>query len=70
MTLLAERFRLTGQVGVLKKRQALPPSDLQREAEQLAKIARLAEEIGLDPAFAQRFLCLIIDEVLRKHQLV
>ena len=31
---LAERFKLTKQVGVLKAENALPPSDKQREAEQ------------------------------------
>lgn len=66
--LLAERFKATKQVGVLKARRGLPPSDPAREAVQIARLRRLAEESGLDPHFAEKFLAFIVDEVIRHHE--
>ena len=65
--LLAERFRCTQQVGVLKATVGLPPSDPAREDEQLARLRRLAKEAGLDPVFAEKVLGFIIAEVIRNH---
>ena len=65
--LLAERFKYTGQVGRLKAAHGLPPADPAREAEQVARLRRLAAEARLDPAFAEKFLAFIIDEVIRHH---
>jgi len=65
--LLAERFRCTQQVGVLKARLHLPPSDPDREVAQMARLRSLAEESGLDPVFAEKFLAFIIAEVIRGH---
>ena len=47
--LLAERFRCTQQVGVLKATVGLPPSDPAREEQQMARLRQLAQEAGLDP---------------------
>ena len=66
--LLAERFRNTKRVGRLKARAMMPPSDPQREAWQIARLRRLAEEADLDPAFAEKFLEFILDEVIRHHE--
>ena len=44
---LAERFKLTQAVGELKARHGMPPSDPGREATQIARLRRLAEDAGL-----------------------
>ena len=65
---LAERFKHTQQVGRLKAEHDLPPSDPAREATQIARLQRLAEEAHLDPEFAKKFLTFIISEVIRHHE--
>ena len=66
--LLAERFRCTKKVGVLKARLDLPPADPDREDRQVARLRALAEEAGLDPVFAEKFLKFIVEEVIRHHE--
>ena len=44
---LAERFKHTQAVGRLKAENDLPPSDPAREASQIARLERLAEEADL-----------------------
>ena len=65
---LAERFKHTQAVGVLKARHALPPSDPAREADQIARLKDLAERADLDPDFATKFLNFIIQEVIQHHR--
>lgn len=65
--LLAERFRCTQQVGVLKATVGLPPSDPAREEQQMARLRQLALDAGLDPVFAEKVLGFIIAEVIRNH---
>ena len=65
---LAERFKHTQAVGQLKAAHDLPPSDPAREARQIERLERLAEEANLDPAFAKKFLTFIIGEVIRHHE--
>lgn len=65
---LAERFKHTQGVGRLKAEHGLPPSDLSREARQIARLEQLAEDSGLDPDFAKKFLAFIISEVIRHHE--
>ena len=66
--LLAERFKATQRVGHLKAAEGLPPADLGREAEQIERLRRLAQESGLDPVFAEKFLGFIVEEVIRHHE--
>jgi chorismate mutase len=65
---LAERFAHTQAVGRLKAEHALPPSDPEREAQQIARLESLALEAGLDPDFAKKFLGFVIEEVIRHHR--
>ncbi|WP_084398479.1 chorismate mutase [Henriciella aquimarina] len=65
---LAERFKLTQQVGHLKAKHDMPPADKAREARQIERLKRLSEESGLDPAFAEKFLNFIVAEVIRHHE--
>ncbi|MDV7271979.1 chorismate mutase [Thioclava sp. A2] len=65
---LAERFIHTQAVGKLKAAHELPPSDPAREATQIARLERMAEESGLDPEFAKKFLNFVIAEVIRHHE--
>ena len=66
--LLAERFKLTKQVGVYKAAHDLPPADPAREKEQIARLRNLAHEADLDPAFAEKFYAFIVTEVIRHHE--
>ena len=68
--LLAERFKCTQRVGVLKAELGLPPADPQRETEQIARLRSLAASAHLDPAFAEKFLSFVIDEVIRHHRAI
>ena len=68
--LLAERFRCTKAVGVLKAQHNLPPADPARETQQIARLRQLAQDANLDPDFAEKFLNFIIREVIRHHEAI
>lgn len=65
--IMAERFKITQQVGHLKADKGLPPADPGREAQQIARLRRLADEAELDPEFAEKLLNFIVSEVVRHH---
>lgn len=66
--LLAERFKITQDVGRYKATAGLPPADTEREARQVERLRVLAEESGLDPVFSEKFLRFIVAEVIHHHQ--
>jgi chorismate mutase len=68
--LLAERFKCTQAVGEMKAALGLPAADPEREAEQLARLRRLAADAELDPVFAEKFLAFVVREVIRHHEAI
>jgi chorismate mutase len=66
--MLAERFKITKKVGAYKAQTGLPPADPDREARQIGRLRTLAAEAELDPAFSEKFLRFLIDEVIRHHE--
>jgi chorismate mutase len=68
--MLAERFRCTEAVSRLKAEHGLPAADLTREAEQIARLRRLAVDARFNPDFAEKFLNFIIREVIKHHERV
>ena len=66
--LLAERFKATQAVGVLKAERHMPPADPAREERQIARLREHAEASGLDPVFAEKFLNFVIAEVIHHHE--
>jgi chorismate mutase len=68
--ILAERFKATQRVGVLKAELGLPASDPGREAQQVERLRRLAREADLDPVFAEKFLSFVVAEVIRHHEAI
>ncbi|MHC5655447.1 chorismate mutase [Stappia sp.] len=66
--MLAERFKCTQKVGVLKAHYQLPPADPAREERQIERLRSLARDANLDPDFAEKFLTFIVKEVIRHHE--
>lgn len=65
--MLAERFKCTKRVGVLKAENDIPPSDIDREQRQIERLRKLAVDAELDAEFAEKFLNFIIREVIQNH---
>ncbi len=68
--LLAERFKATQKVGILKAEEGLPPADPGREEQQIERLKDLALDSGLDPVFAEKFLAFVVAEVIRHHEAI
>ena len=68
--MLAERFRCTRRVGLLKAEHHLPPADPAREAQQIVRLRRLASASKLDPDFAEKFHAFVVSKVIRHHEAV
>ena len=66
--LLAERFRITLEIGFYKAANALPPADPVRQHEQIDRLREMARAEGLDPDFCERFMHMVMDEVIANHR--
>lgn len=66
--LLAERFKFTQSVGVLKAEAGMPASDPDREKVQIQRLRALAVDSHLDPDFTEKFLGFIVSEVIHHHE--
>lgn len=66
--IMAERFRVTKAVGALKAEHDFPPSDPDREKNQVKRLRELAVSSNLDPDFAEKLLNFIISEVIQHHK--
>lgn len=68
IALLAERFKYTSRVGVLKAQAGFNPQDNQREEYQLERLRTLAQHAGLDPEIADMYREFVVTEAKRRHQ--
>lgn len=68
--MLAERFRCTQEVGVLKAENEMPVSDPEREAKQIERLRSLAREANLDPEFAEKWFNFVVAEVIHHHTII
>jgi chorismate mutase len=67
ISMLAERFRCTQEVGVLKAENDMNPTDPAREAAQIERLRSLAREANLDPEFAEKWFNFVVAEVIHHH---
>lgn len=67
ISMLAERFRCTQEVGVLKAENDMAASDPAREAAQIERLRSLAREANLDPEFAEKWFNFVVAEVIHHH---
>ncbi len=68
LDLVAERFKVTYEIGVIKKNQRLDPVDPAREQAKLDQIRRLAGERDVDPALACDILRLLMNAAAVNHR--
>lgn len=68
VAMLAERFRVTQEVGQLKARHRLDAVDVAREEAKVARLRENAARAGLDEDFAEEFIRRVMAEVVRQHR--
>ena len=68
VALLAERFKATTQVGVLKAEAGFAPADYTREEYQIDRLQRIAQGAGLDPQIALMFKEFVVTEAKKRHK--
>lgn len=66
--LLAERFRITDEIGAYKAANGLAPVDAARQRQQIDELRQLAADEGLDADFCEQFVHFVMDEVVRNHE--
>lgn len=66
--LLAARFTLTHQVGILKASNSLQALDVDREAQKIAELQKLSAANGLNPGLVTELFTRIMQEVVKNHK--
>lgn len=66
--ILAERFRCTDEVGMLKAEHGLPARDEGREGRQFARARELAMAADVDQHLIGDILDFVIAKVVQRHQ--
>lgn len=67
IALLAERFKATSAVGVLKAGAGFAPEDMHREEYQIERLHRIAVDAGLDPQIAEMYREFVVTEAKKRH---
>ncbi|MCI1868923.1 chorismate mutase [Bifidobacterium crudilactis] len=68
VSLLAERFKYTSRVGVLKARAGFEPADYHREHMQIERLHRIAQDAGLDTDIAEMYREFVVTEAKKRHR--
>ncbi|MDO4913201.1 MAG: chorismate mutase [Bifidobacteriaceae bacterium] len=68
LALLAERFKYTTRVGLLKARAGFAPADYHREDYQIQRLQRLSKDVGLDPEIAEMYREFVVAEAKKRHK--
>ncbi|MFT8704553.1 chorismate mutase [Bifidobacterium aquikefiricola] len=68
VSLLAERFKYTSRVGVVKAQAGFAPADYKREERQIARLHSIAEAAGLDPEIAEMYREFVVTEAKKRHK--
>lgn len=68
VSLLAERFKYTAEVGVLKAQAGFAPEDRERENRQAARLKEVAVNAGLDPNIEENYREFVVTEAKKRHQ--
>lgn len=68
ISLLAERFKCTAEVGRLKAASGFAPEDSARETRQAKRQHQVALDAGLDPSIAETYREFVVTEAKKRHQ--
>lgn len=67
---LADRFRITDQIGLVKKQHGLPVIDESREIEMTERLRKLSVEHDVDPEVIVSIFRCLIDQVVERHRAI
>ncbi|MSR11504.1 MAG: chorismate mutase [Gammaproteobacteria bacterium] len=68
VNLLADRFRQTHKVGILKAANSLQAVDAERETQKIAELRKLCESNNLNPDLVTELFTRIMLEVVNNHR--
>lgn len=66
--LLAKRFEFTKRVGEIKAQYGFAPYDSKREKEQIERLNKIAQDVGLETSIAQAYHEFVVSEAKKRHQ--
>lgn len=65
---LAERFRVTDEIGRHKHQHGIGVVDTTREKTHFTNLSRLAVELGIEAGFIRQLMRLVIDQSAKRQQ--